>query len=247
MTPGATPLRRGDRAVGADDAGDVGAVAVAVIRHGVRVRHRLVGGALRVGVVVVPDEVGAGHDPCIRERVRSRLASVAAEVLVVDVDTRVHDGDLDAGPGVSGRLREVSARHLDRGRQLGIRRLLGPKCVDAGRIRVRDAADPRELARVTAVDANRHALEQALVREALRVLQTDRLRLLAERVGRAIELDEIDLGGLSGSRRCRLVRRRRRNRRAARCEWQRACGCYSERSDAPHPWNTSHVSLPLFP
>ena len=56
VTPGATPR---DRAVRADDAGDVRAVAVAVVRDRRRVRDRVELGEAVVGVVVVADEVPA--------------------------------------------------------------------------------------------------------------------------------------------------------------------------------------------
>ncbi len=101
----------GDLPLGADDAGDVGAVAVAVLRV-------VVGGGgvgVRVpGVVVVADEVVAGHHALGGE------LSGAAEVRVGVVDPGVHDGDAEAFAGdAEFALDDVGAGHAQRGVHLG--------------------------------------------------------------------------------------------------------------------------------
>src|SRR5690606_16651654 len=90
----AVDAARGEVTGGADDAGDVRAVALAVVGDRVGVRHGLVAVGGLVGVEVVTDEVPAGDDLGGRERRRPRRAA-APEVRVVDVDAGVHDGDLD--------------------------------------------------------------------------------------------------------------------------------------------------------
>src|SRR5699024_12062824 len=83
---------------GRDDAGHVGAVAVAVVRVGIGVRLGLVGGAGGVGVVVVTDEVVAHRDTVGG---KGGAIPVAAEVRVLVVHTGVQDADLDPLAGIA--------------------------------------------------------------------------------------------------------------------------------------------------
>ena len=105
------------RPVGAEDAGDVRTVALAVVRERVGMRHRL---PLRVAlllVVVVADEVVAVGDAATRPE-------AAAQVWVVIVDPGVDDRHVDASAGVAEpALRDVGARHGERETEVGCERL----------------------------------------------------------------------------------------------------------------------------
>ena len=108
VTSGATPVT----AVGADDAGHVGAVAAAV--GGVVVGF----GFGEFGVVrveVVADEVGAEGDAAVG-------AEAAAEVGVGVVDAGVDDADLDAFAGDAAGMGVGGAGRLDGLGQFGWRR-----------------------------------------------------------------------------------------------------------------------------
>ena len=100
-------------AAGADDAGDVRAVALAVVR--VRVGNRV---CVVVRVVSVAHEVPTRGDTSRRERCGA-IGPTATEISVVVVDAGVDDADLDAGTVLAGQ--EVlcgdlveRARDLDR-------------------------------------------------------------------------------------------------------------------------------------
>jgi hypothetical protein len=98
----------GDAAVRADDAGDVRAVAVAVVRQRIRHGNRVECRRIRIRVERVANQVVASPDAAAR-------AEAAAEIGMVVVHARVDDGDLDAvaaQPELA--LRDVGAGHRER-------------------------------------------------------------------------------------------------------------------------------------
>ncbi len=180
-------------AVCADDAADVRAVAIAVIR--IRVRNRGL-----VEIEGVADEVPAGDDAGSREHGAVRaIDAVAAEVGVIVVDAGVHHRDLDAGAGVTERvLRDAGAGHLNGGREIGgaaaagdfIFRQLDPVNLPD----LLHARQPGERRALRRVDANRVSIEQRVVGALLRKTHAGRcrrpheLRLLGAHAGKAVAI-----------------------------------------------------------
>ena len=152
-------------AVGTDDARDVRAVPVAVVRVGIRIRDRLIRGARRIRVVRVADEVPSLCNPAAR-------TEAAAEIGMLVVRPGIHDRDLHAlAREAELVLGDVGARHLERGRELrdgsGLRlgNRDGPDGIDGGHVRERENA--LELSRG---DVDRDAVPQLLELEARREL-----------------------------------------------------------------------------
>ena len=143
-----------DLAVGADDAGDVGAVAAAVVGE-------LVGdgGLAGAGVVGVADEVVAADDAVVREVLRLVVHAGAAEIGMVVVDAGVdhRDGDALAAEAVD-LLDLVHAGHrvaVDvRGRRIG---RLGGGDLEHG-VHGPHALDLAELLRIGVVHLDGHAV-----------------------------------------------------------------------------------------
>ncbi len=151
-----------DLAVCADDARDVRAVPVAVVRDRIRRRSRAIGRRGRIRVVRVTHEVPLRDDAGVRER-RTRRP-VPAEVRVVEVDARVHHGDLDPFTRQAELvLGDVRARHLDRRREIRNRRRRRLRDRDGvDRIDRLDVRQGQHLLELPGADLDREAVPELL-------------------------------------------------------------------------------------
>ena len=185
------PSRGHARACGG--AGDVRAVAVAVERVRVRVGNRLEGRIVRVGVVVVADEVGAALDagtPTEGDGRRQRVCRVrgverrdrarATKVRVRVVDAGVDHGDLDVFAVQSGEAApgQRSADQLD---ALDVVRHDPREAPNS-----RDALERLQAVELRAVDPHLDAVVGDLV--IGEHLATERLDLAGDRVLLALQI-----------------------------------------------------------
>jgi hypothetical protein len=101
---------------GADNAGDVGAVTVAIVWKRVRLRHWLIGRRAAARVIAISDKIPARDDTSGGKYIAVAAGhAIAAEVGVIVIKASVHDRDLDASPGeAKPTLGNVGTGHRQR-------------------------------------------------------------------------------------------------------------------------------------